>query len=358
MPTTSIIDGSVLEGGGQILRNSISLSALLGRPISIQKIRNGRTPPGLKNQHRTGLVLAAEISSAQLTGAGTGSSQVDFIPGRIRPGNYLADSITAGATTLLLQVAFPLLLFGATPSTLVLKGGTNCEQAPQIDYIQHVFFPFVKKHFGVSAELEIYRRGYYPKGGGEIRVNVTPVKSLQSFSLLERGQVVRVRGIAHLAKLPGHLGQSMVEGAKKRLATGGIADTIPIEIEYKREENDNAVGAGSGIVLWAELDSGGIIGGSAVGRKGLDATQVGEEAAKEVLKGLEAGGCTDEWLTDQIVLFMALSQNCEVLCGEITLHTRTAIWIAEQLTDAKFEIEEKVKGNVIRCQGIGMTSVD
>jgi len=147
------------------------------------------------------------------------------------------------------------------------------------------------KHFGVSAKLTLNKRGYYPKGGGEVKVDISPARSLESFSLLKRGQLLRIRGIAHVAKLPGHLGKSMVEGAKKRLAIGGVSNTVPVEIEYK---NDNSIGAGSGIVLWAELEGGGIIGGSAVGKKGFDAVRVGEEAAGEVLRGLDGGGCIDE----------------------------------------------------------------
>ncbi|RDB21493.1 RNA 3'-terminal phosphate cyclase [Hypsizygus marmoreus] len=412
-----LIDGSVLEGGGQILRNSISLSALLGKPVSIRKIRFARTPPGLKNQHRTGLHLAAEIASARLTGATNGSTDIEFVPGRIcLPGTFTADSITAGSTTLLLQIALPLLLFapssvaactsGSAPtptlapapvqrSELILKGGTNATQAPQIDYTQHVFLPFFHRHFLPSSpspspsslssspkppciDLQIIRRGYFPKGGGEVRVHVTPVSRLHGFSLMNRGRVLRVGGIAHFAGLPMGVGREMVVGARRRLARvdelgdhegvnggeggegGGEGKGPRMAIEYKRERNEDTKGAGSGIVLWAELEGGGVVGGSAVGRKGVDPARVGAEAAEELVRGLEAGGCVDEWLQDQIVIFMALAEGrSEVRCGRggLALHTQTAIWVAEQLSDAKFEVEEDSTGHtVIRCQGIGYTA--
>lgn len=109
----------------------------------------------------------------------------------------MADSVTAGSTTLLLQIALPLLLFSSqkSPSSLTLKGGTNATQAPQLDYTENVFLPFIRKHFGIMAELKLKRRGYFPKGGGEVLVNVTPsAQSLQNFSLLERGEVCRIKG--------------------------------------------------------------------------------------------------------------------------------------------------------------------
>ncbi|KAJ4501743.1 RNA 3'-terminal phosphate cyclase domain-containing protein [Lentinula lateritia] len=359
------INGSILEGGGQILRNSVALAALLGKPISIHKIRNGRKPPGLKNQHRTGLDLAAEIASAELTGATNGSTKIEFTPGLLKtPGDFVADSVTAGSTTLLLQIALPLLLFTYQPSTipsrLTLKGGTNATQAPQVDYTEHVFLPFVQRHFGITADLQVKRRGYFPKGGGEVVVSVTPLaQRLKSFSLLERGNVRCIKGIAHFAKLPGHIGPSIVEGATKVLSTGlAEMSNIPIEIQSQRERNENTVGAGSGVVLWAELEGGGIIGGSAVGNKGTDASLLGEKAAQDLLRGLNAGGCVDEWLEDQIIIFMALAEGeSAILCGNaggLQMHTRTAIWVAEKLTDAKFHTEQLESGHtVIRCKGIG-----
>lgn len=303
-----LIDGSVLEGGGQILRNSTSLSALLGKPISIHKIRNARKPPGLRNQHRTGLELAAELSSARLTGATTGSEAIDFFPGRIvLPGAFTADCVTAGSTTLLLQIALPLLLFspapGTSPSILTLLGGTNATLAPQIDYSQRVFLPFLRRHFGLppgSVEIEIRKRGYYPKGGGEVRVSVTPVEMLRAAQVLERGRVKYIGGIAHFAGLPMSVGREMVLGARRKLREVkglnaiGEEGRVEMDIQFKRERNEDTKGAGSGIVLWAELEGGGIIGGSAVGSKGLEPYKVGEEAAQELLRGLDADGCVDE----------------------------------------------------------------
>jgi RNA 3'-terminal phosphate cyclase (ATP) len=244
------------------------------------------------------------------------------------------------------------------------------------------------------VSLDLKRRGYYPKGGGEVLVSVYPLlqgEKLRPISLLNKGKIKGIRGIAHYAKLPSHIGRDMKYGAECALEEAGYQihhDTQPedgegvlVDILDDRESNDIAIAGGSGIVLWTELGGGGIIGGSAVGRKGLNAKGVGAEAAKELLRGLERGGCVDEWLQDQIVIFMALADGrSEVNCGkgELELHTRyecchlprterpltewttiyrTAIWLAEQMSDAKFVVGVDEVGNtILRCTGIGYTA--
>ncbi|KAJ8093289.1 hypothetical protein PM082_020775 [Marasmius tenuissimus] len=358
----TIIDGSVLEGGGQILRNTIALSGLLGKPVTIQNIRAGRQQPGLKNQHRTGLELAAAIASAELIGASNGSSEVHFTPGTSTDStqsttHHEADSVTAGATALLFQISLPLLLFGDRTRTLTLKGGTNATQAPQVDYTRHVLLPMLR-HFGLpDVQLDIKRRGYFPKGGGELFVQIEPIAGpLRAIRLSERGNVRSIKGIAHFAGLPGHIGRDMVKGAMDKLKEAGYSES-QVDIEYKRERDDNTVGGGSGLVLWAELDGGETLGASAVGRKAIKATKLGEEAAAVLINQINAGGCVDEWLQDQLIIFMALAEgDSEVLCGQggLKLHTKTAIWVMEQLTEAKFEVEEVSTGHtILRCRGIG-----
>jgi RNA 3'-terminal phosphate cyclase (ATP) len=267
----------------------------------------------------TGLELAAKISSARLTGARNKSQEIEFIPGRIcLPNNFSADSITAGSVSLLLQVALPLLLFSHSPvpaSTLTLHGGTNASLAPQVDYTKYILLPFMHRHLQVGVDnvsLHIAQRGYYPKGGGKVVLNVTPLCSgqkLQGFSLMDRGKVKRISGITHFARLPNVVAEGIIRGAKRKLAEAGYGgrmntdDTpdlltdsgdVSIQISCRREHPQLTTGAGSGIVLWAELDGGGVIGGSAVGSKGVDPEKTGEQAADELILGLNKGGCVDE----------------------------------------------------------------
>lgn len=233
---------------------------------------------------------------------------------------------------LLLQTALPILLFTqnhnklALETKLTLKGGTNAEQAPQVDYTQNVFIPFLRKHFlgsedatnengetSVSVEMKLERRGYFPKGGGVVHVRVKPLpagKALRPIVLRSRGRVISIHGAAHYADLPTSIGTGMVRGALERLKAAGIVtddvggarivndintvDVHSVHFEHRREPKATTTGAGSGIVLWAELEGGGIIGGSAIGRKGIDAKHIGAQAADELVKSLNNGGCIDE----------------------------------------------------------------
>ncbi|KZT03568.1 RNA 3'-terminal phosphate cyclase [Laetiporus sulphureus 93-53] len=359
------IDGSVLEGGGQLLRNSIALSALLARPISIHNIRSNRKPPGLKAQHVAGLRLVAELCGAQLIGCEPGSSSIELAPGPIcLSRSYTADPRTAGSITLLLQVSLPCLLFSSHPTStaptyLTLRGGTNAMQAPQIDYTAHVFLPFLDRFLDLHPELCIYKRGYYPKGGGEVRLSVCPKDGpLPAVTLTERGKVISVGGRAYVAGLPAHLATTMRDAAAETLTRAGV-DPALISITALREKPADAVGSGSGIVLWAEMESGCVIGGSALGSKGKDPAKVGHEAAEELASNLAHGGCVDEYMQDQMIIFLTLAQGTScVKTGPLTLHTKTAIWVAEQLTDAKFTVQEQVEGTaqcLIQCDGIGYT---
>ncbi|KAJ3517799.1 hypothetical protein NLJ89_g287 [Agrocybe chaxingu] len=280
--TSVLIDGSFLEGGGQILRNAVSLSALLSKSVSIRKIRNNRAPPGLKNQHRTGI--------------------------------YLFNSLVATSTKIWThQTTKPLpCRFGHRWIYYSASSSRSAAAAIFADQGSCVHLDTARWHFGVKKlSLDIRKRGYFPKGGGEVTVTVTPFsdeQKLRSFSLMEQGKIKWIAGISHYAGLPAAVGNGMVAGAKRRLAAAGFVEgkipgddvsfpahwkarhDILVSIEIRREPNSLTTGAGSGIVLWAELENGGMIGGSAVGTKGKDPEKVGEEAAEELIREFEEGG--------------------------------------------------------------------
>ncbi|KIO25149.1 hypothetical protein M407DRAFT_76021 [Tulasnella calospora MUT 4182] len=367
--TTTRIDGSFLEGGGQVLRNAIAYSALLKKPIAIDKIRGNRDPPGLRPQHATGqcLELVSRLSKdSVLTGAQRGSSEVEFQPGTLVTGSFSADTKTAGSTTLLLQVSLPCLLFATRPnsdscgdSDLKLRGGTNATKAPPIDFVNFVLFPFLDRYFGFGPKLVIRKRGYYPKGQGEIYIENIPAltKPLPSITVTDRGNVTLIRGRAYVAgTLPSRLVRVMADAARKQLQQAGYGQRM-VDIDEEIEPPHAAAGSGSGIILWAETDGGCILSGSAIGERGVKADETGRAAAQELIENLAHGGCVDEYLQDQIIIFMAIAEGeSQVVCGPLSLHTRTAIWLAELMTDAKFTITEGGENGrvTIQCQGIGL----
>ncbi|XP_025728075.1 RNA 3'-terminal phosphate cyclase isoform X1 [Callorhinus ursinus] len=356
------VDGGIMEGGGQILRVSTALSCLLGLPLRVQKIRAGRSTPGLRPQHLSGLEMIRDLCDGQLEGAEIGSTEIMFTPEKIKGGIHTADTKTAGSVCLLMQVSMPCVLFAASASELRLKGGTNAEMAPQIDYTTMVFKPIVEK-FGFKFNCDIKMRGYYPKGGGEVIVRMSPVKQLNPINLTDRGSVTKIYGRAFVAGvLPFKVAKDMAAAAV-RCIRKEIRD-LYVNIQPVQEPKDQAFGNGNGIIIIAETSTGCLFAGSSLGKRGVNADKVGIEAAEMLLANLRHGGAVDEYLQDQLIIFMALACGVSrIKTGPVTLHTQTAIHFAEQLAKAKFSVkksedeEDASKDTyIIECQGIGMTN--
>jgi len=368
----------MLEGGGQILRNSFAYSAILGFPLTVTSIRAHRQPrPGLQRQHLLGIKTAAAMCRGALAGAELGSSRASLAPGGpLRAGSYLADTATAGSCMLLAQCALPCALFasgapGAGPGgrvVLDLRGGTDASMAPPVGYMRDVLFPTLRRCLGVDVVFQRVYRGFYPRGGGQVVVSVAPLGAgakLPAFELVDRGDAGRATVAAFAAgRAPAAAAARMARAAAAALGeeSARLGAGAPAVAEAGVEEigADGAFGSGTGVLVTAETSTGCLLAAARPGEVGKE-EEVGAAAGAELARTLASGACVDEWLQDQLVLFMALADGTSrVRTCDLTLHTRTAMAVAERLTGATFTVRcvrEGVGGGSglweIACVGIG-----
>lgn len=323
------IDGSYGEGGGQLVRTAVALSAVTGKAVKVTNIRKNRPNPGLKPQHLKALETAARICEARVSGLFQGSTEFSFAPVEIKGGKYQIDIGTAGSISLLLQCLMPALPFAGEKLELTVRGGTDVAWSPTIDYLQHVTLGALEK-MGYSGRVKVHERGYYPKGGGAVSATFEPCK-LQGFHFKSPKSELKmeVHGTSHSSNLPSHVAERQAEAAKTLLLEAGY---LP-EIETECLE---AFSTGSGITLWT-----GFFGGSALGKKGLPAEKVGSQAAREILPELRSKAAVDVHLADQLIPYMALAGSSSYTVRELSLHAKTNIWVTEQFLDVKFRISEK-----------------
>jgi RNA 3'-terminal phosphate cyclase (ATP) len=325
------IDGSFGEGGGQVLRTSLSLSCLLIKPFRIFNIRKKRKKSGLMPQHLMAIRSLKLISNAKVKGDSEGSTELLFEPGEITAGDYFFDIGTAGSTSLLLQAILPPLIFANNRSSLTLKGGTHVPFSPPFHYISKVFIPVLKKS-GMTAEATIESYGFYPKGGGKVHFEIRPADKIEAVHNLERGQLKKVYGFSGVGNLP----SSIAERQKNAALTILISQGIHAEIETI---SVSTLSQGTFIFLVAETENC-LAGFSCLGERGKKAELVGEEAAKEFLDYYSKSACLDRHLADQIVLYLAISKGeSSFTTAEISGHLLTNLWVIEKFLGVRYTIE-------------------
>jgi len=348
-----VIDGSLGEGGGQILRTSIALSSILMKPIKVVNIRAKRKNPGLQNQHITAVKAAAEITKASVEGLYLKSTEITYIPRKLTPGKYSFDIGTAGSVTLVLQTLLPILLFTPGETEVEIVGGTDVPWSPPIDYLKNVILYYLRL-LGAEVSIKVLRRGHYPLGGGiaHVKVTNTPVE-LKPINLVERGELVGIKGISHCVRLPKHVAERQARTAEEVLRNSLPKVPIDIEVEYYDPENDPHLGPGSGIVLWAYTDNGAVIGADALGARGKRAEEVGLEAAKKLLAELSTKTALDAHMSDNIIPYLALADGrSEVSGSSLTTHTQTVIEVVKILTNAEISVQG-TPNNPFRVSVIG-----
>lgn len=346
-PNMLHIDGSYGEGGGQILRTSLSLAAITGQPIRIERIRAGRQKPGLAIQHLTAVRAAATICGAKVQGDAVGSTALEFIPSRpTHAGQYTFDvsqttgAGSAGSVTLILQTVLLPLVLANGDSVVILRGGTHLPWSPPYTYIEQVYLPTLRQ-MGVQASVQLHAWGWYPRGGGEVELRVTgrdggESSPLGGLNLLERGALQQVRGLAVVTELPSHIPQRMAMRAENLLQQANLkAQVQPVR--------SRGVGPGAGIVLTAEYDRT-RAGFGALGELGVSSERVAEMATQELLDFHATGAPVDQHLADQLLLPAALaSEVSQYRVAEISRHLTTNAWVIEQFGMARVAIDEDTR---------------
>ncbi len=330
------IDGSQKSGSGTILRLAVAMAAIKGEPVHIFKIRQNRPKPGLQPQHLEGVVTAAKLSSADLKGATLGSSEVWFFPREIRGGEITAEIGTAGNIPMLLMAVLPICLYAKEPLKLrVTKGGTDTSHAPTISYFRNVFLPALNR-MGVDANVTVQRFGYYPKGNGEVTLTVKPQTKLEPYRAETFGKPAEIRGVSVCTFLSERqVAERQAKAATQILSTRGYKANIQIV-----NDKSNPIQRGSSIAVWAETDTGALLGGDAIGELKKTAETVGEEAAENLLAELEAQATVDTHLADMLVPYMALAEGESVyLTRRHSDHLASNIWLAKKLLGVHFNVE-------------------
>ncbi len=340
------IDAGFGEGGGQLFRTALALSAVSSTPVRIHHIRARRQPSGLQPQHLTAAAALARITTADLTGARPGSDEVTFVPGPVRAGSYEFDVGTAGSTTLILQTILLPLACADQASELTLTGGTHVPWSPPANYLHAVFFP-VLAHMGLTVQFETIRWGFYPKGGGLVRLIVQPSAGLAPLSLVRRTGRESIRGVSTVARLARSIAERQRSQAIARLKERGWTADIDVE----QVDSD---GAGSCVFLG--LQGGGArAGATGLGARGRPAEAVADGAVDELLAFLDTEAGCDPHLADQLILPMALAAGTSRLTtSTITGHLLSAIELVREFLGCPVQVSGKVgEAGSVTLEGVG-----
>ncbi len=324
------IDGAHGEGGGQIIRTAIAMSAITGKPVRITNIRANRSNPGLQAQHLTGVKAAAELCNAKLKGAELHSTEIEFSPGKIKTGGFRFDIGTAGSITLVLQTLIPIAFNAPGKVRLELIGGTDVLHAPNMDYFQHIFCGMMHK-FGADITTDTIKHGFYPKGGGKVVIDINSTK-IKPITLTNRGKIQKIDVWSLASK---DLQQAKVAERQANSATK-IIETLKIKPKNTHIDYFNTLCPGSAIHIHAHFENA-KLGCTIIGERGKPAEKVGEDCAIDLLKEINSSAVVDKHLADQLIPFLGLFGG-EFVTSEITEHTKTNIWVVEQFIEKKFKI--------------------
>jgi RNA 3'-terminal phosphate cyclase (ATP) len=339
------IDGSHGEGGGQILRTAISLSAITGKPIEVTNIRANRTNPGLRPQHLAGIKIIADLFHAKSENLKVGAEWIRFSPSdKFEGGSIKFDIGTAGSIPLILMTVVPAVSLSNNSLQIEVTGGTDVKASPTIDYIKQI----VAKSYlsiGPKFSVDVLKRGYYPKGGGVVQCTVKPCKTPSTIELLATGYL-EPKIISVCSQLPEHV-------AKRQISSALIAlEKKDIRCSNYTASIETSISPGSSILVYSAADFGLYVGGDSIGELGKRAESVGTEAAMRFLDSTLAQATVDPFLADMLVLPLALSKGrSRYRVARLTQHLLTNLHIVSEIVRCKYSIEQQEGSYIVTIEG-------
>ncbi len=324
-----IIDGCLGEGGGQILRTSLTLASLLLVPIKIINIRANRNKPGLLRQHLTAVNACREITQAKVTNAFLGSQELTFEPKAITSGDYHFPIATAGSTTLVCQTVLPILMNAKSRSTVRFEGGTHNGMSPSLSFMEHSFLPLLKK-LGLEYHLWKKRFGFYPAGGGEWTLMIEPTFNLMPINLTEK------------VKWLDPMLQGFVSGIPFSILTREweiIKKEFSLTDDHSILQQVTSVGPGNALALLLNNGSHQICF-DAIGKRGIPLESVAKNLCQRASAFIESGAMVDEYLADQLLLYLTIAKRGAFITNHVSQHCLTNIEVIRQITDLTLSVTE------------------
>ena len=323
------IDGSIGEGGGQVLRSSLSLSMYLQQPFRIKNIRAGRKRPGLMRQHITAVKAAAKICNAKVKGAEISSLKIEFYPGKVLTGKYKFELGSAGSTTLILQTLLPVLMIGEGTTEISLSGGTHNQYSPPLDFLKNTFLKQIIK-MGPRVSIDTTAYGFYPVGGGKFSVKIDPAIELKQINILSRGKNISKKAFAYSSKINEEIGENEMKIVVKKFGwlkecckSVMVESPGPGNVVLLIDENEHTTEVFTGF-----------------GRKQYSLKKVVADALTEYTEYIQSEVPVYKYLADQMIIPMVLSGAGRFITSEPSLHTLTNIEVVKKFLEVDISINQ------------------
>ena len=328
------------------MRTSVALSAVTGKSIEVVKIRANRPNPGLRPQHLTAIKILAKLFSAEVENLAIGADWIRFTPSEKFEGGLLKFDVgTAGSIPMILMTVIPAVSLSKNEIQLELTGGTDVKGSPTIDYLRYVVAE-VYRNIGIKFSVDVIRRGYYPKGGGIVRIRVEPCRSPGTIELMA-ARSAEPRIVSVCSQLPKDVAERQVSSALVALEKKGVSSrnyTASLE---------TSLSPGSSAIVYSTSDDGPYIGGDSIGEIGKRAEVVGVEAAEYFLESALSHAPVDSHLADMVVLPLALANGrSKYQTVHVTKHLQSNLEVASRIVGCKHRISRQASGlHLVELEG-------